>query len=100
MLTDIKLRKSLGKRRDKVEVISDSYGLNVRFSISGGVTFFYRWDDKPAQLSIGDYPSISLSQAREWRQQFRAWITGDYDPRRQVKLERQQRTEALTEEAF
>lgn len=103
MLTDTKLRKSLGKRRDKVEVISDAHGLNVRLSISGAITFFYRyrWDDKPVQLSIGDYPSITLSQARERRQQFRAWITEGYDPRRQVKLERQQKTESLTvEEAF
>ncbi len=103
MLTDTKLRKSLGKRRDKVEVLSDSHGLNVRLSLSGGVTFFYRyrWDNKPVQLSIGDYPSISLSQARERRQQFRAWIMEGYDPRRQVKLERQQKMEALTvEEAF
>lgn len=103
MLTDTKLRKSLGKRRDKVEVISDAHGLNVRLSISGTITFFYRyrWDDKPAQLSIGDYPSITLSQARERRQQFRTWITEGYDPRRQVKLERQQKVDALTvEEVF
>ncbi|TPG62592.1 tyrosine-type recombinase/integrase [Ewingella americana] len=103
MLTDTKLRKSLGKRRDKVEVISDAQGLNVRLSVSGGITFFYRyrWEDKPVQLSIGDYPSITLSQARERRQQFRAWLTEGYDPRRQVKLEKQQKTEALTvEEAF
>jgi len=103
LLTDTKLRKSLGKRRDKVEVISDAQGLNVRLSVSGGITFFYRyrWEDKPVQLSIGDYPSITLSQARERRQQFRAWLTEGYDPRRQVKLEKQQKTEALTvEEAF
>lgn len=56
ILKDIKLRKALGKNRDKVEVISDSHGLNVRVAISGGVTFFYRyrWEDKPVQLSIGD----------------------------------------------
>lgn len=40
MLTDTKLRKSLGKRREKVEVISDSNGLNVRLSITGSITFF------------------------------------------------------------
>lgn len=103
MLTDTKLRKALGKPRDKVEVISDSHGLNVRLSVKGGVTFFYRyrWADKPVQLSIGDYPSISLSQARERRQQFRAWITDGYDPRRQVALERMHKVGAMTvEEAF
>lgn len=98
MLTDTKLRKSLGKRRDKVEIISDSHGLNVRLTITGGVTFFYRyrWQDKPVQLSIGDYPSISLLQARERRQQFRSWITEGYDPRRQVVLERTKKVHALT----
>lgn len=103
MLTDTKLRKALGKRRDKVEVISDSYGLNVRLTLSGGVTFFYRyrWEDKPVQLTIGDYPSISLLQARERRQQFRLWITEGYDPRRQVVLERTKKIDALTvEQAF
>lgn len=103
MLTDTKLRKALGKRRDKVEVISDSHGLNVRLTLSGGVTFFYRyrWEDKPVQLTIGDYPSISLLQARERRQQFRLWITEGYDPRRQVVLERTKKIDALTvEQAF
>lgn len=103
MLTDTKLRKALGKRRDKVEIISDSHGLNVRLTLSGGVTFFYRyrWDDKPVQLTIGDYPSISLLQARERRQQFRLWITEGYDPRRQVVLERTKKIDALTvEQAF
>uniref|UniRef100_A0A1A9VZ85 Tyr recombinase domain-containing protein n=1 Tax=Glossina brevipalpis TaxID=37001 RepID=A0A1A9VZ85_9MUSC len=103
LLTDTKLRKALGKHRDKVEVISNSHGLNVRLSLTGGVTFFYRyrWENKPVQLSIGDYPSITLSHARERRQQFRAWITQGYDPRRQVVLERQQKINAMTvEEAF
>ncbi|MCW0320076.1 tyrosine-type recombinase/integrase [Pantoea dispersa] len=98
MLTDTKLRKALGKRRDKVEVISDSHGLNVRLTVSGGVSFFYRyrWEEKPVQLTIGDYPSITLSQARERRQQFRLWITQGYDPRRQVVLERIQKVDAMT----
>nr|DAE10062.1 MAG TPA: Integrase [Siphoviridae sp. ct4sp3] len=103
LLTDTKLRKALGKRRDKIEIISDSHGLNVRLTISGGVTFFYRyrWEGKPIQLTIGDYPSISLSQARDRRQQFRLWITEGLDPRRQVALDRLKKVEAMTvEEAF
>ena len=89
VLTDTKLRKSLGKRREKVEVLSDSNGLNVRLSITGGVTFFYRyrWQGKPVQLSIGDYPAISLVMARERRQQFRTWISEGYDPRQKVRVE-------------
>ncbi|MDP1276955.1 Arm DNA-binding domain-containing protein, partial [Klebsiella pneumoniae] len=67
LLTDTKLRKALGKKRDQIEVISDAHGLNVRLSTSGSITFFYRyrWNGKAAQLTIGDYPTTSLSQARE-----------------------------------
>ncbi|WP_312757350.1 Arm DNA-binding domain-containing protein [Pantoea brenneri] len=48
----------------------------------------YRREGRPIQLTIGDYPSISLSQARERRQQFRLWLSKGYDPRRQVVLSR------------
>ena len=103
LLTDTKLRKALGKKRDQIEVISDAHGLNVRLSTSGSITFFYRyrWNGKAAQLTIGDYPTTSLSQARERRQQFRAWLTEGLDPRRQTVLEKQKKVEALTvKEAF
>ena len=98
MLTDTKLRKALGKRSEKVEVLSDSNGLNVRLSITGGVTFFYRyrWQSKPVQLSIGDYPAVSLSQARDRRQQFRTWLSEGFDPRQKVLVEKNERLEALT----
>lgn len=98
MLTDTKLRKALGKRRESVEVLSDSNGLNVRLSITGGVTFFYRyrWQGKPVQLSIGEYPAYSLAQARDRRQQFRAWLSEGYDPRQKVLVEKAERIEALT----
>lgn len=103
LLTDTKLRKALGKKRDKIEVLSDTHGLNARLSTSGSITFFYRyrWSGKAAQLTIGDYPTVSLSHARERRQQFRAWLTEGFDPRRQVTLEKQKKIEALTvNEAF
>ena len=103
MLTDTKLRKALGKKRDKIEVISDAHGLNARLSTSGSITFFYRyrWGGKAAQLTIGDYPTVSLSQARERRQQFRAWLKDGFDPRRQTVLEKQKKVDALTvREAF
>lgn len=103
MLTDTKLRKALGKRRECVDVESDAHGLNVRFSIAGAVTFFYRyrWQGKAVQLSIGDYPTVTLAQARDRRQEFRAWLENGYDPRQQILIEKTERTEALTvEEAF
>ena len=32
MITDTKLRKALGKKREEIEVVSDSHGLNARIS--------------------------------------------------------------------
>ncbi|EBP4366615.1 DUF4102 domain-containing protein [Salmonella enterica] len=86
LLADTKLRKAPGKKRDQIKVISDAHGLNVRLSTSGSITFFYRyrWNGKAARLTIGDYPTISLSHARERRQQFRSWLTEGLDPRRHV----------------
>ncbi|MEM5442456.1 hypothetical protein [Serratia marcescens] len=40
MLTDTKLKKSLGKKREAIEIISDSHGLNARISKAGKITFF------------------------------------------------------------
>lgn len=98
MLTDTKLRKALGKKRDKIDVISDAHGLNVRLSITGSITFFYRyrWNGKAVQLTIGEYPSVSLSHARERRQQFRSWLVEGLDPRRQTVLEKQKKIDAIT----
>ncbi|HAT1615093.1 TPA: site-specific integrase [Raoultella ornithinolytica] len=103
MLTDTKLRKALGKKRDKIDVISDAHGLNVRLSITGSITFFYRyrWNGKAVQQTIGEYPSVSLSHAREHRQQFRSWLVEGLGPRRQTVLEKQKKIDAITvKEAF
>lgn len=103
MLTDTKLKKALGKRRDVIEVVADTHGLNARISQAGKITFFYRyrWEGKAVKLNIGEYPTISIVQARERRQQFRAWLVDGFDPRERIKLERVDRSEALTTtEAF
>ncbi|PEI02463.1 hypothetical protein CRM79_04120 [Pantoea agglomerans] len=72
------------KCRDKTNVFPHSSGLHVSLSLTGVVTFFnrYCWEDKPIQLTIGDYPSRSPSQARKRRQQFRRWVTENYNPGR------------------
>ncbi|GKW21859.1 integrase [Pectobacterium araliae] len=103
MISDTKLRKSLGKRRESIEIISDANGLNVRISAAGKVTFFYRyrWKGKEVQLSMGEYPSMTIAQARERRQVLRGWLNDDADPREMVRLERMYKDEAMTvNEAF
>ena len=98
MITDTKLRKALGKKRDDIEVISDSHGLNARISQAGKISFFYRyrWAGKAVKLNVGDYPAMSIAQARERRQQFRSWLTDGFDPREQVKLEKLSRQDSLS----
>lgn len=103
MLTDTKLKKSLGKKRDAIEIISDSHGLNARISKAGKITFFYRyrWVKEPVQLSIGEYPAMTIAQARERRQVLRGWLTEGFDPREKIRLERLSRNASPTvDEAF
>jgi len=103
MLTDTKLKKSLGKHRESIEILSDAHGLNVRISLVGKITFFYRyrWEGKPVKLNVGEYPSMSIAQARERRGKFREWIVSGYDPRERIRLEMTNKEEALTvSEAF
>nr|WP_250164171.1 hypothetical protein [Escherichia coli] len=39
MITDTKLGKALGKKRDDIEIISDSHGLNARISRRKNIIF-------------------------------------------------------------
>jgi len=103
MLTDTKLRKALGRQTEKEEIISDSHGLNAKISKSGKISFIYRyrWRDKPVKLTIGNYPAMTIAQAREKRQTLRNWLENGFDPREKLKLQILERTEALSvREAF
>ncbi|WP_420913833.1 Arm DNA-binding domain-containing protein [Klebsiella michiganensis] len=86
--------KALSEKRNKVEVISDSHGRAVRLSINGSITFFYwyRWNGKAVQLTIGDYPFASLSYSREQGLQCRPWLAEGGDSRRQTLCKQQRKT--------
>lgn len=98
MLTDTKLKKALGRKREEIEIISDSHGLNARISKAGKITFFYRyrWQGSPVKLSVGEYPHMSIAQARDRRQVMRGWLTDGFDPRENVRLERLSRSGSPT----
>lgn len=103
MLTDTKLRKALGRPQEAEEIISDSHGLNAKISKTGKISFIYRyrWMDKPVKLTIGNYPAMTIAQAREKRQTLRSWLENGFDPREKLKLQLLERKEALTvSEAF
>ncbi|WP_261095310.1 tyrosine-type recombinase/integrase [Serratia quinivorans] len=79
-LTDTKIRAA--KPRDKAYQLQDGNGLYLDIRPSGAKTWRYRYwltPTKDGRYTIGDYPQISLSdarKAREWaRSQVKAGIT-------------------------
>ena len=76
------------KPRAKDYKLYDEKGLFVIVRKSGTKTFHqkYRYLGKERKLSFGSYPDISLSQAREKRDEARSLITQGIDPSRHKKL--------------
>jgi integrase len=90
MLTDIKL-KSL-KPKDKLYAVTDEKGLSIEVPPKGSKRwrFKYRFGGKQKRLSLGIYPEVSLSEAREKRDACRKQVAGGIDPsdlRKAEKLE-------------
>ena len=83
---------------DKPYKIFDSGGLFLRVTPASGKwwRFKYRYGGKEKQLSLGIYPEVSLTEAREKRDVFRALLKNGTNPSDQVKAERAAR---LAEEA-
>lgn len=65
-LTDSKRRKIKASYTGKAELM-DGNGLTVRISKNGSISFSFRfqWFNKPQRMSIGPYPEVKLSEARE-----------------------------------
>ena len=79
-LSDIKIRNL--KSKDKAYKVSDFEGLFVLVKVSGSKSwrFKYRTDGKEKLLVIGDYPAISLAQARKVRDAAKAQLAEGVDP--------------------
>ena len=82
-LSDTKLRSITGKPYSGKPEIQDRDGLGVRISKQGTITWQYRfrWQRKPARLTIGRYPDISLKDARELIPTIRGLVSQGVDPR-------------------
>lgn len=54
---------------DKTYILSDENGLSLQVEPNGakGWRFRYRFDAKPIMLSLATYPTISLTDARQKR---------------------------------
>lgn len=79
-----------GERTTKPYKMGDSGGLYLEVSPRGGKWWRlkYRFAGKEKRLSLGVYPEVSLSEARQRRDTFRASLADGIDPGEQVKRDR------------
>ncbi len=88
-LTDIKVRTA--KPQDKSYKLSDSGGLFLLINVTGAKYWRlkYRYEGKEKLLAIGVYPSISLAEAREKRDQAKKQLVNGVDPNNFKKASKQ-----------
>lgn len=88
MLTDTKLRSL--KPQNKVFRLADANGLCIEVRTTGVKIwrYRYRFGDKANMLTIGEYPLVSLAEARAERDRARALVKKGVDPSLVAKVER------------
>ncbi|WP_109476689.1 integrase arm-type DNA-binding domain-containing protein [Paraburkholderia sp. C35] len=93
-LTDVEIKQA--KPREKLYKIFDERGLYIEVSPTGGKwwRFKYRIDGKEKRLSLGVYPDVSLSKAREKRDAARKLVADGVDPSVQRKAQKQAKADA------
>ena len=80
-LTDIKAKNAKPKADGKVNKLADGGGLILQVSITGKYwRYNYRFDGKQKTLSLGIYPDVGLSVAREKHNKARELLTKGVDP--------------------
>ena len=93
--TDKKLKALLGTTRDKEMKVSDGGGLMIRVTKNGAIGWLYKYriggrETNACTVTLGRYPDLTLSKAREMRDQCREWLAGGKDPKRMLQLDRTQ----------
>jgi integrase len=80
MLTDLQI-KAL-KPTLKRQRVFDGGGLYIEISPAGGKLWRlkYRFDGKEKRLALGDYPSVTIKEARKRRDEARSLLSGGMDP--------------------
>jgi len=88
MLTDTKLRSL--KPKASVYRVADSNGLAIEVRPTGSKQwrYRYRFAGKANMAALGEYPSLSLQQARAERDRLRALLKGGADPAQVTKAEK------------
>lgn len=87
-LTDLALRNA--KPRDMPYKLFDGGGLHLLVNPSGSRIWrlAYRFAGKPKQLSFGPYPTVSLADARQKREDAKKLLLDGQDPSTARKLEK------------
>lgn len=91
-LTDSRCRTC--KPTDKVQKLADGGGLYLEVTPAGGKIWRqkYRYDGKEKRLTHGQYPLVSLAEAREKRDAAKKLLLTDVDPgeaKKDAKIQRQ-----------
>ncbi|MFM2075096.1 MAG: hypothetical protein RJB34_1401 [Pseudomonadota bacterium] len=87
-LSDIQIKKT--KPGSKTQKLSDGGGLQLHIAPTGGKLWrlAYRFEGKQKTLAMGTYPTLSLAQAREARDDARKLLAAGVDPMEDKKAER------------
>ncbi len=99
MLSDTWLRKANGKPIDKETVKADRDGLSARIRKTGAISFIFRARLKSGEsikMTLGKYPELTLKEARDKTEKYRAYIADGKDPRREREMEVFRNVTALT----
>lgn len=94
-LNDLQIRRA--KIQDKAYTLSDGLGLSLLVEPNGSKSwrFRYRFSGKPKMISFGVYPSVTLADARQLRDEARRQVSNNINPsefRKQNKRESKVRT--------
>ena len=89
-LTDVTVRNA--KPGSKIKRMFDSGGLYLEVAPSGGKWWRlkFRFGGKEKRLSLGVYPTISLKEARERRDEAKKMLANGIDPAAERKAEKEQ----------
>lgn len=87
MLTDTRLRSL--KPRNSVFRIADTNGLCIEMRPAGSKIwrYRYRFAGKANMLTVGEYPAVSLEEARAERDKARALLKGGADPAQVARIQ-------------
>lgn len=86
-LTNTEVDKA--KTKDKEYNLSDGNGLFLRIKPTGAKAWIFNYyhpvTNKRTSFTIGTYPAITLAQARQKREEYRALLAQSIDPQEYIK---------------